>query len=95
MGIFRAEMTAEAVEHRGESDIEVVGVGGSIRGGGQQVVAGGVGRGFAAADPEYRHLSSSLIKEVAGLGGDISGLVPDRVLDQLTTRLAERKANSD
>ncbi|MET8426609.1 pantetheine-phosphate adenylyltransferase [Nocardia sp. NPDC004860] len=50
---------------------------------------------FVASDPEYSHLSSSLIKEVAGLGGDVSGLVPDHVLAQLTTRLAERNAASD
>lgn len=50
---------------------------------------------FVASDPEYSHLSSSLIKEVAGLGGDVSGLVPDHVLAQLTTRLAEHKAKSD
>ncbi|MEV6103045.1 pantetheine-phosphate adenylyltransferase [Nocardia sp. NPDC051981] len=50
---------------------------------------------FVATDPGYSHLSSSLIKEVAGLGGDLFGLVPDHVRDQLTTRLAERKAKSD
>ncbi|MTE13347.1 pantetheine-phosphate adenylyltransferase [Nocardia aurantiaca] len=50
---------------------------------------------FVASDPEYSYLSSSLIKEVAALGGDVSGLVPDHVLAQLTTRLAERKAKSD
>ncbi|MGW5112604.1 pantetheine-phosphate adenylyltransferase [Nocardia sp. NPDC004123] len=50
---------------------------------------------FVASDPEYSHLSSSLIKEVAGLGGDVSGLVPDHVLAQLTSRLAEHKAKSD
>jgi pantetheine-phosphate adenylyltransferase len=50
---------------------------------------------FVASNPEYSYLSSSLIKEVAGLGGDLSGLVPDHVLAQLTTRLAERKAKSD
>ena len=33
-------------------------------------------------------VSSSLIKEVAGLGGDVSGLVPDFVRDRLVDRLA-------
>ncbi|MGB3674430.1 MAG: pantetheine-phosphate adenylyltransferase [Candidatus Nanopelagicales bacterium] len=47
---------------------------------------------FVAADPEYSHVSSSLIKEFADLGGDVSGLVPGYVLAELTTRLAERKA---
>jgi pantetheine-phosphate adenylyltransferase len=39
-------------------------------------------------------VSSSLIKEVAGMGGDVSGLVPDFVRDRLLARLAERRSNS-
>ena len=35
-------------------------------------------------------VSSSLIKEVAALGGDVRGLVPDAVHAQLVQRLAER-----
>ena len=35
-------------------------------------------------------VSSSLIKEVAALGGDVRGLVPDAVHAQLVRRLAER-----
>lgn len=35
-------------------------------------------------------VSSSLIKEVATLGGDVRGLVPDAVHDRLVRRLAER-----
>jgi pantetheine-phosphate adenylyltransferase len=50
---------------------------------------------FVASNPLYSYLSSSLIKEVAGLGGDVSGLVPDEVLHQLTSRLAERRAKSE
>ena len=37
-------------------------------------------------------VSSSLIKEVAALGGDVRGLLPDAVHDQLLRRLAERDA---
>ena len=37
-------------------------------------------------------VSSSLVKEVAGLGGDVRGLVPDAVHAQLVQRLAERTA---
>lgn len=37
-------------------------------------------------------VSSSLIKEVAGMGGDVSGLVPDFVRDRLLERLAQRRA---
>ena len=35
-------------------------------------------------------VSSSLIKEVAALGGDVRGLVPEPVREQLVSRLAER-----
>jgi pantetheine-phosphate adenylyltransferase len=36
-------------------------------------------------------VSSSLVKEVAGLGGDVRGLVPEPVREQLVRRLAERR----
>lgn len=45
---------------------------------------------FVATNPDYSYLSSSLVKEVAGYGGDVSGLVPDAVLRRLTERLASR-----
>jgi len=35
-------------------------------------------------------VSSSLIREVAALGGDVRGLVPEPVREQLVSRLAER-----
>lgn len=35
-------------------------------------------------------VSSSLIKEVATLGGDVSGLLPDAVLARLSDKLAQR-----
>lgn len=38
---------------------------------------------FLAADSRYTHLSSSLIKEVHGLGGDVSEFVPTVVLQRL------------
>ncbi|WP_122817073.1 pantetheine-phosphate adenylyltransferase [Nocardioides pantholopis] len=37
-------------------------------------------------------VSSSLIKEVAAFGGDVTGLVPPAVHDRLLARLAERAA---
>ena len=43
---------------------------------------------FVATNPEYSYLSSSLVKEVAAYGGDVSGLVPEVVLIRLTDRLA-------
>ncbi|WP_146364459.1 pantetheine-phosphate adenylyltransferase [Arthrobacter yangruifuii] len=44
----------------------------------------GVETVFLAAESSFTHLSSSLIKEVAALGGDISGYVPAAVLERLT-----------
>jgi len=43
---------------------------------------------FIPGDPRFEHVSSSLIKEVAGYGGDVIGLVPDIVLPRLLARLA-------
>ena len=44
---------------------------------------------FVPTSPAYSFLASSLVKEVARFGGDVSGLIPDFVLEQLTKRLAE------
>ncbi len=43
---------------------------------------------FMTTNPLYSFLSSSLVKEVATYGGDVSGLVPEAVLTSLTERLA-------
>jgi len=42
---------------------------------------------FVPTSPEYSFLASSLVKEVATYGGDVSGLVPEHVLRRLTERL--------
>ena len=42
---------------------------------------------FLSTNPLYSFLSSSLVKEVATYGGDVSGLVPPTVLKRLTERL--------
>jgi len=42
---------------------------------------------FVSGDPAFEHVSSTLVKEVAGLGGDVAGLVPDVVLPRLLARL--------
>ena len=44
---------------------------------------------FMTTNPLYAFLSSSLVKEFARFGGDVSGLVPAGVLDKLAGRLAE------
>src|SRR5262245_26414892 len=50
----------------------------------------GVETVFVPTSPEYSFLASSLVKEVAAFGGDVSRLVPPGVLERLTARLAER-----
>ena len=49
----------------------------------------GVETVFVPTSPEYSFLASSLVKEVARFGGDVSPLVPPHVLTRLTARLAE------
>lgn len=49
---------------------------------------------FVPTSPEWSFLASSLVKEVAAFGGDVSRLVPDFVLGPLTERLAERRGGS-
>ena len=44
---------------------------------------------FMSTNPLYAFLSSSLIKEFAKYGGDVTSLVPGSVLDRLTVRTAE------
>jgi pantetheine-phosphate adenylyltransferase len=44
---------------------------------------------FVITNPLYAFLSSSLVKDFAKFGGDVSGLVPAVVLDRLAARLAE------
>jgi pantetheine-phosphate adenylyltransferase len=43
---------------------------------------------FMTTNPLYSFLRSSLVKEIATYGGDVSGLVPDLVLARLRERLA-------
>ena len=45
---------------------------------------------FVPTNPTYSFLSSSLVKEVAAWGGDVSHLVPPLVHTALTERLSEK-----
>ncbi len=51
----------------------------------------GVETVFVPTAPEWSFLASSLVKEVAAGGGDVSGLVPPLVFDQMTRRLRGRR----
>ena len=42
---------------------------------------------FLMAKEEYSYVSSRLVKEVAKLGGDVSGLVPEHVRQRLVAKL--------
>jgi pantetheine-phosphate adenylyltransferase len=46
---------------------------------------------FMTPSEEYMYVSSRLIKEVVGLGGRVTGLVPDFVEDALMRRLGKRR----
>ncbi|GGQ92667.1 pantetheine-phosphate adenylyltransferase [Kitasatospora griseola] len=46
---------------------------------------------FVPTSPTYSFLSSSLVKEVASLGGDVSHLLPGVVHARLVERIAERR----
>ena len=48
---------------------------------------------FIPTSPEYSFLASSLVKEVATFGGDVSSLVPAHVLEALTDRLAVKRSD--
>jgi pantetheine-phosphate adenylyltransferase len=47
---------------------------------------------FLVAGEEYSFISSNLVKEVAALGGNISGIVPPLVEQRLKKRIAVRNA---
>jgi pantetheine-phosphate adenylyltransferase len=49
----------------------------------------GVETMFMATNPLYSFLSSSLVKEVAQYGGDVSGLVPEPVQQRLIRRFSQ------
>ena len=53
---------------------------------------GGVETFFVTTNPMWSYLSSSLVKDIARLGGDVDGLVPPVVKERLRDRLdAERE----
>jgi len=45
---------------------------------------------FMPTNPEYSFLASSLVKEIAKWGGDVSSLVPPNVLKRLIDRTSAR-----
>jgi pantetheine-phosphate adenylyltransferase len=49
----------------------------------------GIDTFFLVTSPQYSFLSSSLVREVARFGGDVSGLVPALVAQRLDERFKE------
>ena len=52
----------------------------------------GVDTAFLPTSPELAYVSSSLVREVASLGGDVTPFVTPAVLTRIVDRLAERHA---
>ena len=46
---------------------------------------------FLTTNSEYMYLSSSVVKEIAKFGGDISDFVPEAVLNDIEKRIKNRK----
>jgi len=55
----------------------------------------GIDTFFISTSPQYSFLSSSLVREVAKYGGDVSGMVPPKVAKLLKERFAEQSAGGD
>ena len=49
----------------------------------------GIDTFFLSTSPQYSFLSSSLVKEVARYGGDVSSMVPPLVAERLVNRFSE------
>ena len=49
----------------------------------------GVDTFFLMTDEKYGYISSSLCKEVAKYGGDVSGLVPDHVVEAMNAKFKD------
>jgi len=45
---------------------------------------------FLPASPGVRHITATLVRQIAGMGGDVSSFVPGFVAEWLKTRFAER-----
>jgi pantetheine-phosphate adenylyltransferase len=52
----------------------------------------GVDTVFLTSSPQWSFVSSSLVREVAGLGGDVAPFLPPAVAEQVRRRAAERHA---
>jgi pantetheine-phosphate adenylyltransferase len=51
----------------------------------------GIDTFFLSTSPQHSFLSSSLVREVARFGGDVSGMVPSNVNDRLVETFRVRE----
>lgn len=49
---------------------------------------------FVTAGADYMYLSSSIVKQVCELGGDVSNFVPEQVLDDIVKGIRKKEAES-
>ena len=49
---------------------------------------------FFAASPAVRHITATLVRQIAGMGGDVSSFVPEAVAHALAVRLQPSKQRS-
>ena len=81
-------------EHPGEAVIRSVRTAAEAE---QEITAAGINRRLCPgtetllmpAAPEWADLSSSAVREIAAFGGDIRGMVPEDVLDEIRKKLSE------
>ena len=55
----------------------------------------GIDTFFISTSPQYSFLSSSLVREVARYGGDVTNMVPPAVAKRLNERFGDRAANAE
>jgi pantetheine-phosphate adenylyltransferase len=54
----------------------------------------GIDTVFLPTAPRWSYVSSSLVREIATLGGDVSEFLPASVVEQIVTRVRERAAET-
>ena len=47
---------------------------------------------FVITDPEYMYLSSSMVRQVASFGGDVTDFLPDGICKDIVERLTQGRA---
>ncbi len=45
---------------------------------------------FVITDPEYMYLSSSMVRQVAGFGGDVTDFLPEGICEEVVQKLRQR-----